>query len=154
MFVSQNFNTAPLAVALLVLLSGCSMFGGDSPDPMENLRDQVQTVVTDPKRAETILALVDRMDQLLIESANLLAKTSQAERTLFIDYDSTAQEFEALFSETRRDRQRLQESILDVHLGIKAQATPDEWQVLRPVQASAVSAKVESLVLAALGQRS
>ena len=152
--ISQFRNTASLAVALIFLLSGCSMFGGNSSDPMENLREQVQAVVTDPERAKTILELVDRMDQLLIESADLMAKTSQAERTLFIDYDSTAQEFEALFSETRRDRQRLQESILDVHLGIKAQATPDEWQVLRPVQASAVSAKVESLVLAALGQRS
>ena len=126
MLVSQFRNTAFLAVALIVLLSGCSMFGGDSSDPMENLREQVQAVVTDPERAKTILELVDRMDQLLIESADLMAKTSQAERTLFIDYDSTPQEFESLFSETRRDRQRFQKAILDVHLAIKAQATSDE----------------------------
>jgi hypothetical protein len=138
------------AVALLVLLSGCSMFGSDSSDPMDSLREQVQAVVTDPERAETILLSIDRMDQLLIESAKLLAKAAQAERALFVDYDSTSQGFEALFSETRGDRQRFQESILEVHLGIKAQATPDEWEIIRPVQAVAVSAKVESLVLAAL----
>jgi hypothetical protein len=154
MLISQFRNTASLAVALIVLLSGCSMFGGVSPDPMENLREQVQAVVTDPERAKTILELVDRMDQLLIESADLVAKTSQAERALFIDYDSTPQEFESLFSETRRDRQRFQKAILDVHLAIKAQATSDEWQVVRPAQASAVSAKVHFLVMAALDQRS
>ena len=142
-----------LAVGLFVLLSGCSMFGGDSTDPMDNLREQVQAIVPDPERAETILLSIDRMDQLLIESAELLAKAAQAERALFVDYDSTPQDFEALFSETRGDRRRLQESILDVHLGIKAQATPDEWQMIRPVQANAVSAKVGSLVLAALDQR-
>ena len=40
---------------------------------MENLREQVQAIVTDPERAETMLASVDRMDKLLIESADLLA---------------------------------------------------------------------------------
>jgi hypothetical protein len=153
MHIPLNRITVCFAVALLVLLSGCSMFGGDSSDPMDNLREQVQAVVTDPERAETILLSIDRMDQLLIESAELLAKAAQAERALFVDYDSTPRDFETLFSETRGDRQRLQESILDVHLDIKAQATPDEWQMIRPVQADAVSAKIGSLMLAALDQR-
>ena len=63
-------------------------------------------------------------------------------------------DYKTLFSETRRDRQRLQEAILDMHLAIKAQTTPGEWQMIRPVQANAVSEKVESLLLAALNQRS
>jgi allophanate hydrolase subunit 1 len=131
------------------------LFGGDSPDdPMDELRKQVQAVVTDPERAETILASVHRMDQLLTESAALLVKAAQEERALFVKYDSTPMDYRTLFSETRRDRQRLQEAILDMHLAIKAQATPGEWQMIRPVQANAVSAKVESLVLAALNQRS
>jgi len=146
-------NIAYLASALLVLLPGCSMFDDGSVDSMQILRERIQAVVTDPERAETMLASVDRMDQLLIESSELLANTAQAERVLFIDYDSTPQDFEALFSATRRNRQAFQEAILDVHLAIKAQATPDEWPLIRPVQADAVSARVESLVLAALDQR-
>ncbi len=153
MIIPSFRNTASIAVALLVLLSGCSIIGADSADPMENLREQVQAVVTDPERAEAMLASVDRMDQLLIESAELLAKAALAERALFVDYDSTLQDFETLFSNTRRGRQRLQQAILGVHLGIKARATPDEWQVIRPAQADAVSAKVGLLVMAALDQR-
>ena len=149
-----NRITVCFAVGLFVLLSGCSMFGGDSTDPMDNLREQVQAIVPDPERAETILLSIDRMDQLLIESAALLAKTARAERALFVNYDSTPMDYRTLFSETRRDRQRLQEAILDVHLAIKARTTPGEWQMIRPVQANAVSAKVGSLVLAAMNQRS
>lgn len=146
-------DIAPPAIVFLVLLSGCSLFGGDPTDPMDNLREQVQAIVTDPGRAEMMLASVDRIDQLLIESANVLGEAAQQERALFVDYDSTLQDYEALFAETRRERQRLQQAILDVHLEFKAQATPDEWQLIRPAQADAVSAKVESLFLAALDQR-
>ena len=121
---------------------------------MDELRKQVQAVVTDPARAETILASVHRIDQLLTESAALLVKAAQEERALFVNYDSTPMDYRTLFSETRRDRQRLQEAILDVHLAIKAQATPGESQMIRPVQANAVSEKVESLLLAALNQGS
>jgi hypothetical protein len=153
MLVPRFSGIAFTVTSLFLLFAGCSTIGGDPIDPMENLREQVQAIVTDPERAETMLASVDRMDKLLIESADLLAKTVQAERVLFIDYDSTPQDFETLFSETRRDRQRLQEAILDVHLAIKAQATPGEWQVIRPAQADAVSARVELLVMAALDQR-
>jgi len=146
-------DIAPPTIVFLVLLSGCSMFGGDPTDPMDKLREQVQAVVTDPGRAEMMLASVERVDLLLIESADLLAEAAQRERVLFVDFDSTPQDYEALFSETRRERRRLQQAILDAHLDIKAQATPDEWRVIRPAQADAVSAKIESLLLVALDQR-
>ena len=146
-------DIVPPTIVFLVLLSGCSMFGGDPTDPMDELREQVQSVVTDPDRAVMMLDSVERIDLLLIESVDLLAEAAQRERVLFVDFDSMRQDYEALFSETRRERRRLQQAILDAHLDIKAQATPDEWQVIRPAQADAVSAKIESLLLVALEQR-
>ena len=146
-------DIVPPTIVFLVLLSGCSMFGGDPTDPMDELREQVQSVVTDPDRAVMMLDSVERIDLLLIESVDLLAEAAQRERVLFVDFDSMRQDYEALFSETRRERRRLQQAILDAHLDIKAQSTPDEWQVIRPVQADAVSAKIESLLLVALDQR-
>ena len=140
-------------IVFLVLLSGCSMFGGDSTDPMDRLREQIQAAVTDQDRAEMMLASVEGIDLLLIESADLLVEAAQRERVLFVDFDSTPQDYEAFLSDTRRERRRLQQAILVAHLDIKAQATPDEWQVIRPAQADAVSAKIESLLLVALDQR-
>ena len=144
---------APTTIVFLVLLSGCSMFGGDSTDPMDRLREQIQAAVTDQDRAEMMLASVEGIDLLLIESADLLVEAAQRERVLFVDFDSTPQDYEAFLSDTRRERRRLQQAILVAHLDIKAQATPDEWQVIRPAQADAVSAKIESLLLVALDQR-
>ena len=153
MVVSSSRNSAYFAMVLLVLLSGCSMFGGDSTDPIENLREQVRAVVTDPTRAQDMLATVDRIDQLLVESADILADAAQQERRLFADYDSTPRDYEKLFMEASRERQRLQQTILAAHLEFKSIATPGEWQAIRPVQVNAVSARVESLLLAAIDKR-
>ena len=153
MVVSSSRNSAYFAMVLLVLLSGCSMFGGDSTDPIENLREQVRAVVTDPTRAQDMLATVDRIDRLLIESADILADAARQERWLFADYDSTPRDYEKLFMEASRERQRLQQTILAAHLEFKSIATLGEWQAIRPVQVNAVSARVESLLLAAIDKR-
>ncbi len=142
-----------LAVALPVFfLAGCSFFGG-SGDPMEALREQVRATVADPDRTEDMLATVDHIDQLLIESADVLAEAARQERVLLLDYDSTPQDFEALFSEAARKRKTLQEATLDAHLDFKAKATAEEWRLILPVHATAITMRVESLVVAAVAER-
>ena len=95
-------------VLAVLLLTACSMFGGGS-DPLKDLREQVRSTVQDQERADAMLASVDQLDQLLIKSAELLAEGSRQEGILFANYDSTPQDFAALFSETSRARQDLQE---------------------------------------------
>ena len=133
-------------------LSACSLFGDDS-DPLENLREQVRATVHDQERADAMVASVDQIDQLLIESAKLLVEVASQERLLFTNYDSTPRDFELLFSETSRKRQEVQEEMLDVHLEFKATATSEEWETIRPVHSSAVTARIQSLVVAALNER-
>lgn len=141
-----------IAVALLVfLLSGCSFFG-DSGDPMDGLREQVRATVADPERAEEMLATVDQIDQLLYEISEVLVEAARRERVLLLDYDSTPQDFESLFSEATRRRKNLQEAALDAHLEFKSKATAEEWQLILPVNASAVKMRVESLVVAAIAE--
>ena len=145
---------ASFAVALATLsLCACSMFGGGSSDPLEDLREQVLSTIHDQERADAMLASVDQLDRLLVESAELLAEAAQQERALFIDYDSTPEDFEGLFSEASLKRQNLQEDMLDVHLEFKAMATAEEWSSILPVHANAVSMRIESLVKAAANDR-
>ena len=153
MRISENHRRAFLIVALhVVYLSGCSFFG-EPDDPMEVLRKQVRTTVADPDRAEEMLATVDRIDRLLTESVEALAEAARRERMLFVDYESTPQDFEALFSEASHKRQKLQKATLDAHLEFKAKATAEEWNSILPVHASAISMRVESLVIAAIAAR-
>ena len=140
-------------VVAVLSLSACSMFSGDDSDPMDDLREQVRSTVHDSERADAMLASLDQLDQLLIESAQLVAEIARQERVLFANYDSTPQDFQAIFSEASRERQELQKAMLDVHLEFKSKATPEEWKSILPVHAGAISTRIESLVIAATAER-
>lgn len=153
MRISEIRRRVFLIFALHVLfLSGCSFFA-EPNDPMEVLREQVRATVADPDLAEAMLAAVDRIDRLMTESAEVLAEAARRERMLLMDYDSTPQDFEALFSEATHQRQKLQKAALDAHLEFKAKATAEEWNSILPVHASAISMRVESLLIAAIAEQ-
>ena len=108
MFKLTIHKFATLTIALAAFsLSACSMFGGDVTDPLKDLREQVLSTVHDQERADAMLVSLGRLDQLLIESAELMAEAAGQERILFADYDSTPQDFEALFTDVSRRRQDL-----------------------------------------------
>ena len=98
-------------------------------------------------------ASIDQMDQLLRESADLLAEAAGQERMLFVDYDSTQRDFDLLFSEAARKRRTLQEDMLDAHLEFKSMASAEEWELILPVHANAISSRIQSLVVAAKNER-
>jgi hypothetical protein len=155
--IGMNKTTIHVVAALTVAsacfsLSACSFFGSGG-DPLEVLRAEVISIVHDEERAEVMLADVDKLDQLLLESAELLSEMARQQRMLFVDYDSTPQEFETLFSEAFRKRRALQEAMLDVHLDFKDKATTEEWEELLPIHANAIAARVNSLVNAAIDER-
>ena len=154
MIRQKTHKVTTLGIALAVLtMFGCSLFGsGDWP--LEVLRNEVLSTVNDEKRAEAMLADIDVLDQLLLESAELIAEAARQERELFIDYDSTPQVFETIFSDTARRRQDLQEAMLDAHLAFKAKAKAEEWEILLPIHASAISARINLMVNAAINERS
>jgi len=144
--------TAFVLAFTALFISSCSFFGSGG-DPLEVLRAEVISIVHDEARAEAMVADVDKLDQLLQESAELLGEVARRERALFADYDSTPQDFETLFLERLRKRRALQEAMLDVHLEFKDKATAEEWEAILPIHANAIAARVNSLVNAAIDER-
>jgi hypothetical protein len=140
-------------LGLSLVLHGCSLFGNKPDDPMDNLREQVRITVSDKDRADAMITTVDQIDGLIVEIADVLVDAARQERALFSDYDSTQQDFESLFEDAYRERKNLQQDILALHLDLKSQASADEWRVLLPVQAKAVSERTESLVLTTIAER-
>ena len=137
----------------IAVLNGCSLFGSEPDNPMDYLREQVRITVSDKNRADTMITTIDQIDVLIVEIAEVLTDAARQERALFRDYDSTQQDFESLFEDTYRERKNLQEAILALHLDFKSQASADEWRVLLPAQAKAVSERTESLVLTTFAER-
>ena len=144
--------TTLTTVLAILSLAACSMFGGGS-DPFVDLREQIRSTVHDQERADAMLVSIDQLDQLLLESAELLADVARQERMLFVDYDSTQRDFDLLFSEAARKRRTLQEDMLNAHLEFKSMASAEEWEVILPVHANAVSMRMQSLVVAAASDR-
>jgi hypothetical protein len=140
-------------LGLSLVLHGCSLFGSEPDDPMDYLREQVRITVSDKDRADAMITTVDQIDGLIVEIADVLIDAALQERALFRDYDSTQQDFESLFAEAYRERANLHQAILALHLDLKSQASADEWRVLLPAQAKAVSERIDSLVLTAIAER-
>ena len=142
---------ASIAIGLVSLLLGaCGLLGGGSSDPMQALREQIKSTVTDERRTEAMLETVETIDQLLIESAAVMRDAALRERTLFLDYDSTRQDYDDSFSDARRKRMQLQRALLDAHIEFKSHSSAEEWQILSSAQAIAVSTRIEQLLAAAL----
>ena len=131
-------------------LSSCQLFGGASDDPMQELREQVRTTVTDAEREGQMLESIDQMDYKLEELATQFANLIKQKRALLKNYDSTRDDLETLLIDGSYDRQRLQRSLLEIHIQFKSFLTEEEWDLILPVQTRAVVSKSEQLVAAAL----
>jgi len=97
-----------------------------------------------------MLESVDDIDALLVESAAVMRDVASRERVLFLDYDSTREDYTTLFSDARDQRMELQGKLLAAHLDFKSHATPEEWEMLSIAQANAVSIRIGDLLGQAL----
>ena len=61
----RTYRALTLAVSSLAL-SSCQLFGGASDDPMQELRQQVRTTVTDPEREVRMLESNDSGPSLYV----------------------------------------------------------------------------------------
>ena len=152
--LKQRFGSARIGVGVIgclaLLLASCELLGIGSTDPMEELRDQIRSTVSDEARSNAMLKSVNSIDGLLVESAAVMGDAASRERVLFLDYDSTRDDYADLFSETREKRKELQEKLLAAHLDFKSHATSEEWQTLSSAQAEAVSTKLAGLLATAV----
>ena len=101
----MNFRLITLTGAVIItsLASACSLFGSPG-NPLDPLRDAITTHVSDPSRSEAMLASLERSDQLMLRSAKALADGAEAQRALFADYESTPEDFKALFEAMEQDQ--------------------------------------------------
>jgi hypothetical protein len=142
-------RTVLLLLTAAAMLTACS-FLDRSGNPLDKLRDAIADEVDDPARAETMLASLERTDQLMLQSAKVLADGAEAQLRLFLDYDSTPEDFEALFESVSSARRELQRELLDEHIRFKQTATADEWGALVGIHTRAVNARAEALTRSAL----
>jgi hypothetical protein len=131
-------------LAACMLQGSCALFSNPG-NPLDELRQAISDSVDDPVRASSMLESLERSDQLMLRSAKLLADGATAQIELFVDYDSTPGQFQALFEQVSSARRQLQEALLQEHIVFKNLATADEWAALVGIHTRAVNARAEAL---------
>jgi hypothetical protein len=140
----MRFGTIILLLAACTLQGSCALFGKHG-NPLDELRQAISVTVADPARASAMLESLERSDQLMLRSAKLLADGAAAQIELFVDYDSTPAQFQALFEQVSNARRELQEALLREHIVFKKTATADEWAALVGIHTRAVNARANAL---------
>ena len=142
--MSNRLIAITFLLAACMLQGSCALFNNPG-NPLDELRQAISDSVDDPVRASSMLESLERSDQLMLRSAELLADGATAQIELFVDYDSTPSQFQALFEQVSSARRQLQEALLQEHIVFKNLATADEWAALVGIHTRAVNARAEAL---------
>ena len=109
----------------------------------------VRATVSDPTRAERLLALLVERDRLADEYAQRIKEHRQKMAALAADYDAERGEFEALLTQFNEQRATAQRESIDVVAAMKETTTADEWKTIARFQLKRLNLRQLSYGLAA-----
>jgi len=91
------------------------------------LATKVQAVIADPEHAERALALIEGMVEDSVAFSLNVARAQRDLSALGEDYDSTGEQFEAVYEGVRAERRRRSERIIDRSIELRTVVPADEW---------------------------
>ena len=132
-----------LAVAALVLLPACALRKGP-PDPakvqrkmtatLEGEKALIRSTVSNPEKADKVIALLDDRDRLVAEQAKTVADYRDRMKALNADYDADRSDFEKAVAAYNEDRAKWQSEFAILIGAMKAEATATEWKAISKYQ--------------------
>jgi PBP1b-binding outer membrane lipoprotein LpoB len=114
-------------------------------DAFDNLRTNVQDVVTDPARAGQSLALVDELQREFDDIKELRLERKKRIKALNVDYDASRAEFETLLDGIAQDRLANQERVSQTYRQLLEVITTEEWAKLAKSRNEAMQAAIKAL---------
>jgi hypothetical protein len=131
-----------IAICLIILLTagvqGCSKFKkGEDKGPyqstfewIDQTRDRINKSISDPKKATTMLTLVDDIEKLMYEFNDDVQRYYKNVRAVNADYDATREDFERVAEEFNAKRIRTRSEVMKIRFQMTELATPEEWKDL------------------------
>lgn len=130
------------AMAILVLAACASR--KEAPDPaavQEQIAeyraqeiDLVRSTVLDDDRADRIIALLGKRDQLISDHVKEIVAYRKEISALNADYDTQRENFNELMSRYNDQRESAQREIVALIADMKKETTSDEWKVISKYQ--------------------
>lgn len=129
----------PFLVAVLAL--GCSKEPPSQAQQSVNEVTLVQATITDPQRAERLLALLDERDRLIEENAAMLRQYKREMKALNADFDAQRDVVVEIIDYYNRERALKQLRFIDLIEQMKRATTAEEWAVIADFQLQGFKAR-------------
>jgi hypothetical protein len=96
----------------------------------QDLREAVSSSVSDERRREQMLAVVDQLKAVNLRFSQETAEFIENYRKLNADFDATRSAFDQLFSDYNAKRVKARNEVLDLHFQLTSLATTAEWNTI------------------------
>ena len=93
----------------------------------EDLREAVSSSVSDERRRDQMLSIVDQLKAVNLRFSHETADFIENYRKLNADFDATRPAFDQLFSDYSAKRVKARNEVLDLHFQLTSLATAAEW---------------------------
>ena len=138
---------AGVSVLALVAMLGVFAACASKPKPtleqraeaeMQAFKTQIRKTVTDPARADRLVAAVDECERIVRQAASMAQDYRTKVQALDADYSATRAEYAALFRQQGAQRAALIQQALALRGQITTLTTNSEWEQLKQARLSAL----------------
>jgi len=116
------------ALIIVLFMTGCAH---EQPALSQaDVKDLVHKEISDPVRADKVVALMEQMDAEISDQMNAKVEFRKYFAKLNTDYYATPEQFEQYFESTREAQGKNRARIMETYFKIKDLTTPQEWEAL------------------------
>jgi len=142
-------TTVALLAAITLSATGCT---GKNESPLDikkqafdDVRAEIQSVVTDPERSAKAIELVTAIEQRFVETKNKVATRKAHLIELNANYDASRADIEADFEQIAVDIEANRQQISSIHRQLRDILTAEEWDELEKARSKALEAAIKTL---------
>ena len=123
-----------VSLPTMAFILGCSGSPETAEDiekqAFDDMRAEVREIIDDPRREESVVALVDRLQEEYSTLRETAATRRKALRTLNADYDATREQFVEFLDKYNAELERSHKAFRDSYRELVEATTADEWSEL------------------------
>ena len=153
-FTSLRYLSAILSLAVtLATAGGCSSKPALSPEQQAQAdltayEAELRTVITDPVRADKLMALTNEFQKLLQDTVTHVSSYRAKAAALNSNYEATRVEYESLFSQQDAAREIFVQKAVALREQMAALTTDAEWAQLKRARLRTLDADLQELLSA------
>ena len=145
-----SLSSAIVVLAATALgTAGCAS-KNESPFDIEkqafdDVRAEIQSIVSDPDRAAEAIDLVSALQQSIDDTQKDVSARKARIRELNADYDASRADIEAQFDQIKSDIKSNHQRASEIHRQLVSVLTADEWAEVEKASSQAMAAAIKSL---------